>query len=164
MVNQYFVHILSLVTDNSPSWISRRRRMIVETISWSISMKVWGPGSNSRPLNHFRGPIKILCIYMSHPISDQSTRKSEYKTMWLSTHVIWVLDIKVKNTPDQLSAFSNLTVEQDKYSSIARVMSLITDVRLIMHFTFWNGNTNCSDSVSIKGRGWKIIITRQAIY
>ena len=24
MVNQYFVHILSLVTDNNPSWISRR--------------------------------------------------------------------------------------------------------------------------------------------
>ena len=41
VVNQYFVHILSLVTDNNPSWISGRRRMTVEIISWSISAKVW---------------------------------------------------------------------------------------------------------------------------
>ena len=33
------VHILSPETDNCPSWISRRERMIVENISWSISMK-----------------------------------------------------------------------------------------------------------------------------
>ena len=32
--------ILSLVTDNNPSWISRSR-MTVEIISWSISTKVW---------------------------------------------------------------------------------------------------------------------------
>ena len=31
-VNQYFLHILSLVTDN-PSWNSGRRRMTVEIIS-----------------------------------------------------------------------------------------------------------------------------------
>ena len=33
------VHILSPETDNCPSWISRRERMIVENISWSISTK-----------------------------------------------------------------------------------------------------------------------------
>ena len=39
-VNQYFVHILSLVTDKNPR-IGSRRRITVEIISWSISMKVW---------------------------------------------------------------------------------------------------------------------------
>ena len=43
-VNQYFVHILSLVTDNYPSWMIHSvegRRMTVQIISWSISTKVW---------------------------------------------------------------------------------------------------------------------------
>ena len=43
-VNQYFEHILSLVTDNDPSWMfhsAEGRRMTVEIISWSISTKVW---------------------------------------------------------------------------------------------------------------------------
>ena len=33
------MHILSPETDNCPSWISRRERMTVENISWSISMQ-----------------------------------------------------------------------------------------------------------------------------
>ena len=33
------VHILSPETDNCPSWISRREKMTVENISWSISTK-----------------------------------------------------------------------------------------------------------------------------
>ena len=33
------MHILSPETDNCPSWISRRERMTVENISWSISAK-----------------------------------------------------------------------------------------------------------------------------
>ena len=33
------MHILSPETDNCPSWISRRERMTVENISWSISTK-----------------------------------------------------------------------------------------------------------------------------
>ena len=40
VINQYFVHILSLVTDN-PSLISGRRRMTVQIIIGSISTKVW---------------------------------------------------------------------------------------------------------------------------
>ena len=36
------MHIIWLVTVNSPSWISRRRRMTIENISWSISMKILG--------------------------------------------------------------------------------------------------------------------------
>ena len=43
-VNQYFVHILSLVTDNNPSWTihsAEGRRMTLEIISRSISTKVW---------------------------------------------------------------------------------------------------------------------------
>ena len=46
------VHILSPETDNCPSWISRRERMRVENISWSISTKeCWLPrrGLNPRP-------------------------------------------------------------------------------------------------------------------
>ena len=33
------VHILSPETDNCPSWISRREKMTIENISWSISTK-----------------------------------------------------------------------------------------------------------------------------
>ena len=33
------MHILSTETDNCPSWISRRERMTIENISWSISIK-----------------------------------------------------------------------------------------------------------------------------
>ena len=47
------VHILSPETDNRPSGISRRERMTVENISWSISTKecCWPQrGLNQRPL------------------------------------------------------------------------------------------------------------------
>ena len=46
------VHILSPETDNCPSWISRRERMTVENISWSISLKEYcrpRRGLNPRP-------------------------------------------------------------------------------------------------------------------
>ena len=46
------VHSLSPETDNCPSWISRRERMTVENISWSISTKECcrpQRGSNPRP-------------------------------------------------------------------------------------------------------------------
>ena len=54
----YFVHILSLVTDNNPFWISGRQ----EIISRSISTKVWDlarielatPGSASRSVSAVR--------------------------------------------------------------------------------------------------------------
>ena len=42
--NQCLVHILLPVTDNCPSWTSRRGRMPVEIISWPISTKVMWPG------------------------------------------------------------------------------------------------------------------------
>ena len=49
-VNQNLVHILSPVTDNCPSWISGREKMVVEIISCLNSMKecclTWG--SNTR--------------------------------------------------------------------------------------------------------------------
>ena len=53
-VNQYSVPILSPVTDNCPSWISRRERMTVEKISWSVSTKEWcQPGaSNTQPSDY----------------------------------------------------------------------------------------------------------------
>ena len=42
-VNQYFKHILLLVTDNNASWISGRENDC-RNISWAISMKVWDQG------------------------------------------------------------------------------------------------------------------------
>ena len=39
--HQYFVHTLSPVTDNCPSWISGRGRLTEEMISWSTSAKNW---------------------------------------------------------------------------------------------------------------------------
>ena len=46
------VHILSPETDNCPSWISRRERMTVENISWSIYTKecCWPSGSQTHDL------------------------------------------------------------------------------------------------------------------
>ena len=45
------MHILSPVTDNCPSWISRRKRMAVEIITWPNSIKecCWTQGTNPRP-------------------------------------------------------------------------------------------------------------------
>ena len=46
------MHILSPETDNCPSWISGRKRMTVENISWSISTKEYcrpRRGLNPRP-------------------------------------------------------------------------------------------------------------------
>ena len=44
--SQYFMHILSLVTDKNLSSISGRRRMTVEIISRYISTKVWDRACN----------------------------------------------------------------------------------------------------------------------
>ena len=62
------MHILSSVIDNCPSWISRRGRMAIEIISWSISMNVvwlsWG--FNLWPLdlqsNMLWSPVKDLTM------------------------------------------------------------------------------------------------------
>ena len=43
-VNQYLVHILSLVAENNPAWMvhsAEGRRMTTKIISWSISTKEW---------------------------------------------------------------------------------------------------------------------------
>ena len=54
MVNQYLHSLLSEI-DNCPSWISRRERMTLENILWSISTKecyqTWR-GSNLWPPDH----------------------------------------------------------------------------------------------------------------
>ena len=46
-VEQDLVHILSPVTDNCLSWISRRGRMAVEIISWPVSTNVMWQGWDS---------------------------------------------------------------------------------------------------------------------
>ena len=53
-VNQYFVHILSLVTDNNPSWMIQRKggEWPLKLFHDQSTRKYGtGPGSNSRPLN-----------------------------------------------------------------------------------------------------------------
>ena len=45
------VHILSPVTDNCPSWISRRERINVENITWPISTKEWCEPGGGRTRN-----------------------------------------------------------------------------------------------------------------
>ena len=50
---QYLVPILSPVTDNCPSWISGRMRMVVEFFSWpNLDERMWPDrGWNQRPLD-----------------------------------------------------------------------------------------------------------------
>ena len=57
-VNQYFVYVLSLVTDNSHSWISGREENGHRIISWSISVKVWDRAGIKLWVCHF--PIGTL--------------------------------------------------------------------------------------------------------
>ena len=50
-----FEHIHSPETDNFPSWISRRERVTVENISWSVSTKECsqtGRDQTSQPPDH----------------------------------------------------------------------------------------------------------------
>ena len=60
------MHILSLVTDNCPTWISGRERMAVEMVSWPISMNLiecCRTGlPNLQPLEHQSNahPTKLL--------------------------------------------------------------------------------------------------------
>ena len=82
--NQFFMHTLWLVTDNNPSWISGRRRMTVEVISWSISKKVWGragielatPGSAVRlATDCATGPGIWLICDLPFPVSYCTVRQ-----------------------------------------------------------------------------------------
>ena len=50
-VNQYFVHILSLVTDNNPSWMIQRKEEKKLFHDQSPRKYGTGPGSNWRPLD-----------------------------------------------------------------------------------------------------------------
>ena len=71
VIKQYFLHILSLETDNNPSWINRKWRMNVYLLSWPISRNKWtlvGSQWNSwtldeqplgLPPTELRDPIKL---------------------------------------------------------------------------------------------------------
>ena len=60
LVNQYSANTISLVSYKSPSWISGRRKMTVENISWSIVTKVWSsPGLNTPPLDQQSDSLPI---------------------------------------------------------------------------------------------------------
>ena len=69
------VHILSLVTDNNPSWTSGRRRMAIEIISWSISMKVWDRAEIKLTIPGFAVGLTTDCATWS----DSQTNMHEIK-------------------------------------------------------------------------------------
>ena len=76
------MHILLPETDNCPSWISRRERMTVENISWSITTKeCCRPqlGSNPRPpgLQLDAHPTEPL-----RPASPAFTDNPLYTALW----------------------------------------------------------------------------------
>ena len=74
-VNQYFMHIFSLVTDNKPSWISRRRRMIVEIISCSISKKAWDSECQDKPAYLLRShKAFVACIHILSQCSAKTLK------------------------------------------------------------------------------------------
>ena len=63
------MHILSPVTDNSPSWISGRKRMAVETISWPVQSpqkNVAGHENRTRDRPHTRR-TRIRPSYRARP-------------------------------------------------------------------------------------------------
>ena len=69
MVTQYFVHLLSLVTDNNSSQISRRRRITAEIISMKVCdrarIKLATPGSAVRlATNCGMGPSPVHEIFV----------------------------------------------------------------------------------------------------
>ena len=66
--SQYFAHTLSLVTDNIPSWITERRRMTIENISWSNSTKVLGPDRTHNPCISNQTHYRLL--YMAKSFWD----------------------------------------------------------------------------------------------
>ena len=71
------VHILSPETDNCPYWISGRKRMTIENISWSISRKnvadpagvepaaSWSPVGRA---SNWATDITKTCLYNSDPL------------------------------------------------------------------------------------------------
>ena len=82
------VHILSLETDNCPSWISGRERMTVENISWSISTKEccrsrrglnpWPPGLQSDGASNWATEAGVIRFWRvsSHLANFNSRNKT----------------------------------------------------------------------------------------
>ena len=70
------MHILVFVTDNNPSWISGRRRMTVEIISWSISTKAWDQAGIQ--LTNPGSAIRLATNWATRPSS---------RGMWPTTNV-----------------------------------------------------------------------------
>ena len=58
------MHILFPETDNCPFWISRREKMTVENISWSIFKKECCPPGRDQTHNHLI--TNQMCIQLSH--------------------------------------------------------------------------------------------------
>ena len=68
---QYLVSILSPVTDNCPSWISGRERMVVEIISWPnlnerMFCRTWGsdprPSAYQADAHPIELPLSAFCL------------------------------------------------------------------------------------------------------
>ena len=91
------MHILSPETDNCPSWISRRERMTVENISWSISTnECCRPrrGLNPRPPGrqseaHPNDPRGRQVLRSRHPIWFYANTNKRFLVYFNNTDCVW---------------------------------------------------------------------------
>ena len=80
-VNQYFVHILSLVTDNNPSWISEREEN-GRMINQSPLKYGTGPGSNSRPPGSAVRHVSAFCSQTHYRLLGLTDFLWKFLPMW----------------------------------------------------------------------------------
>ena len=96
--SQYFVHTLSLVTENIPSWITERRRMTIENISWSTSTKELGPDRTHDPCISNRTHYRLLYMAKSFwgsyfiQIDPESINSVFALFQFFWSHTIWIID------------------------------------------------------------------------
>ena len=89
------MHSLSPETDNCPSWISRRERMTVENISWSISMKECcrpRRGLNLLPYNQVVKPFGYNKAFVPQGLS--ALPLGYVKSNDLSSETTWLIFTK----------------------------------------------------------------------
>ena len=87
-VNQYFVHILSLVTDNNPSWISGMMRMAVEMISWSHNF-----AENMEP-GRDRTCDSWICRHTRYRLRYAAGWRNESKSLSRKGFVLWRCEVR----------------------------------------------------------------------
>ena len=94
------MHILSPETDNCPSWISGRKRMTVENISWSISTKECcrpRRGLNPRPPGLQSDGASNWATEAGNRIFEYTPSKNKQAVCYFQIHVVFgILVLKHK--------------------------------------------------------------------